>query len=122
MLRQPIITKDGSHTISMPEMNVTYHSYHGAIQESMHVFINAGLIPFISAQQEPLNILEMGFGTGLNALLTLVEAEKFKYSIHYTTIELFPLPPEEVISLNYCNQLNRQELQPVFQQLHTCEW
>lgn len=122
MLRQPIITNDGSHTISIPEMNVTYHSHHGAIQESMHVFINAGLLPLIHAEHQSISILEMGFGTGLNALLTLIEAENHQQNIDFTTIELFPLQPEETISLNYCDQLNRKDFQPVFQQLHQCEW
>ena len=77
MERSVIITKDGSHTIAIPEMNVTYHSHHGAIQESMHVYIDAGL-KYVSANLKPTNIciFDMGFGTGLNALLTLVEAEK----------------------------------------------
>lgn len=139
MLRQPVITKDGSHTIAIPEMNVTYHSIHGAIQESQHVFIEAGLkgsglkgsgrFKFGESGSldrpeplSPLRILEMGFGTGLNALLTLIEAEKLKHPIHYTTIELFPLSTEEAIELNYCKELNRPDLQPLFHQFHQCEW
>ena len=87
-----IITKDGSHTISIPGMNVTYHSHHGAIQESMHVFINAGLKYFLSNRTpEKVHIFEMGFGTGLNALLTLIEAEERNIPIQYTAIELFPV-------------------------------
>jgi tRNA U34 5-methylaminomethyl-2-thiouridine-forming methyltransferase MnmC len=123
MLRQPIITKDGSHTIAVPEMNVTYHSHHGAIQESMHVNINAGL-KYLSdtLRVTDICIFEMGFGTGLNALLTLMEAEKNQLTIHYTTIELFPLQENEIILLNYCEQLHRKDLEPVFQQLHQCDW
>ncbi|MGZ5219014.1 MAG: tRNA (5-methylaminomethyl-2-thiouridine)(34)-methyltransferase MnmD [Chitinophagaceae bacterium] len=123
MLRQPIITKDGSNTISIPEMNVTYHSHHGAIQESMHVFINAGL-KYVSdtLQVSDTSIFEMGFGTGLNALLTLIEAEKVQRKIHYTTVELFPLQADEITLLNYCEQLHCKDLKPVFQQLHQCEW
>jgi tRNA U34 5-methylaminomethyl-2-thiouridine-forming methyltransferase MnmC len=123
MLRQPIITKDGSHTISIPEMNVTYHSHHGAIQESMHVFINAGLKYVSDTRQVPDTcIFEMGFGTGLNALLTLIEAEKRQQKIHYTAIELFPLQENEITLLNYCEQLNREDLKPVFRQLHQSDW
>ena len=121
--RQLIITKDGSHTVSVPEMNVTYHSHHGAIQESTHVFIEAGLKYVLDTAKMPvIHIFEMGLGTGLNALLTMVEAEKRQQLIHYTTIELFPLRQDEITSLNYCEQLNRTDLEPVFQLLHRCEW
>lgn len=122
MQRQPLITKDGSHTIAVPEMNVTYHSHHGAIRESIHVFIKAGLLPLVNLQHPTIKILEMGFGTGLNALLTLAEAERLQQPVHYSAIELFPLQPEEVVSLNYCEQLNRKDLQPVFEQFHVCDW
>jgi tRNA U34 5-methylaminomethyl-2-thiouridine-forming methyltransferase MnmC len=123
MLRQPIITKDGSNTISIPEMNVTYHSHHGAIQESMHVFITAGLKYAADIlEMQDIFIFEMGFGTGLNALLSLIEAEKGQRKIHYTAIELFPLQEDEIASLNYCEQLQREDLKPVFQQLQQCEW
>ena len=104
-------------------MNETYHSHHGAIQESMHVFINAGL-KYVSdtLQVSDTSIFEMGFGTGLNALLTLIEAERRQLKIHYTTVELFPLQVDEITILNYCEQLHRKDLSPVFQQLHQCEW
>ncbi|MEO8404637.1 MAG: tRNA (5-methylaminomethyl-2-thiouridine)(34)-methyltransferase MnmD [Chitinophagaceae bacterium] len=120
MDREIILTEDGSHTVSVPEMNVTYHSVHGAIQESMHVFIDAGFRQF--SDQAELRIFEMGFGTGLNALLTLIEAEKTKQQIDYTSIELFPLQAKEIGKLNYCGQLNCKDLEPVFTQLHQCDW
>lgn len=123
MRRQPIITKDGSHTIEVPEMNVTYHSVHGAIQESQHVFIREGLHHLINqSTKQPINLLEMGFGTGLNALLTYIEAEKKQQKINYTAIEAFPLTKDEIISLNYCQQVNRLDLQPVFNKFHDCDW
>jgi tRNA U34 5-methylaminomethyl-2-thiouridine-forming methyltransferase MnmC len=122
MQRKLILTGDGSHTISMPELNVTYHSIHGAIQESKHVFIEAGLKGLILAEEAKLNIFEVGFGTGLNALLTIIEAEKLQKEIHYETVEPFPLDSNETRSLNYCKQLGREELQPVFEQLHSCKW
>lgn len=122
MQRELILTKDGSHTIAIPSIDVTYHSLHGAIQESLHVFIEAGLKNCPSAEANSLRIFEMGFGTGLNALLTLIEAEKTQQHIHYTAIELFPLENELVQSLNYCEQLHRADLRPVFEQLHACEW
>src|SRR5262245_2521329 len=123
MQRELLITKDGSHTISIPDMNVTYHSVHGAIQESMHVFIEAGLQGSGRFQRpDPCRILEMGFGTGLNALLTLIEAEKAETRIYYETLELHPLNEKEVGSLNYCELLNRPDLQQLFGQMHSCEW
>jgi len=123
MQRQLIITRDGSHTISIPGMNVTYHSHHGAIQESMHVFINAGLNYLVDTMQMPkLHIFEVGLGTGLNALLSLVEAEKLQQPVHYTAVELYPLLESEFNSLNYIEQLKRTDLLPAFHQLHQCEW
>jgi tRNA U34 5-methylaminomethyl-2-thiouridine-forming methyltransferase MnmC len=118
MTREIINTADGSHTVSIPEMNITYHSRHGAIQESTHVFINAGL----KYSSGDLHIFEMGFGTGLNALLTLIEATEQHRNIFYETIEPFPLLAMEAATLNYCRQLQRPDLQPVFDQLHQCEW
>jgi tRNA U34 5-methylaminomethyl-2-thiouridine-forming methyltransferase MnmC len=121
--RQLMITKDGSHTLSIPEMNVTFHSHHGAIQESMHVFIEAGLKYFIETMAVPgMHIFEMGLGTGLNALLTLIEAEKRQQVVHYTAVELHPLQENEIASLNYCEQLKRTDIEPLFQLLHQCEW
>jgi len=123
MKRSIIVTSDGSHSISIPEMNVTYHSTHGAIQESMHVFINAGLHQLINQlTNKPINIFEVGFGTGLNALLTLIESEKSNQKIIYETVEPFPISIEEVRQLNYCEILNRKELQPLFEKLHNYEW
>jgi tRNA U34 5-methylaminomethyl-2-thiouridine-forming methyltransferase MnmC len=123
MQRNLILTKDGSHTVAVPGMNVSYHSVHGAIQESLHVFIGAG---FQNSRRtnpvNPIRIFEMGFGTGLNALLTLIEAEKIQQPVHYTAVELFPLEQTLARSLNYCHQLNRRDLQLVFEQLHECEW
>jgi tRNA U34 5-methylaminomethyl-2-thiouridine-forming methyltransferase MnmC len=121
MERQIINTADGSFTVSIPEMNVTYHSTHGAIQESLHVFIQAGLRQMLSGKSS-LSILEMGFGTGLNALLTLMEAGKVQKPVHYTAIELNPLEPAQLNALNYCERLNREDLQGIFKQLHNSDW
>lgn len=124
MQRNLILTKDGSHTVAVPGMNVTYHSVNGAIQESLHVFIDAGWRESIKQREDGkgLHILEMGFGTGLNALLTLIEASAIQQPVHYTAIELYPLGMEEVASLNYCEQLERAGLQAVFEKLHGAEW
>ncbi len=124
MQRQIILTADGSHTVSIPEMNVTYHSVHGAIQESMHVFIEAGLRFCWDRFRQPgeLNILEIGLGTGLNALLTLAETEKSNQDILYTALELYPLTQEQYSTLNYCIELKQPNLQSAFLSIHDCEW
>jgi tRNA U34 5-methylaminomethyl-2-thiouridine-forming methyltransferase MnmC len=105
--------------VAIPELQVTYHSKHGAIQESKHVFIEAGLRPLLH-QQETLRIFEMGFGTGLNALLTMIEAAQQHQKIHYETVEAFPLEQELVTQLNYCEQT--PDWQNSFEQLHTTPW
>lgn len=96
MKREIKISEDGSHTLYIPELDEHYHSIHGAIQESMHVFIKAGLK---SVHKSDISILELGFGTGLNAFLTLYHAENHK--VHYTSIEKYPLKDEEFMQLNY---------------------
>ena len=94
------LTADGSHTLYIPEMDEHYNSVNGAIQESEHIFIGAGL----RAMEKPdIRILEIGFGTGLNALLTWKEAEQsgqFRH-ITYHTIERYPLSEEITARLNY---------------------
>jgi len=120
MKREVIITRDGSSTVSIPEMQVTYHSIHGAIKESMHVFIEAGLhFGFEYFSDRPLHVFEMGFGSGLNALLTAVEAEKHQQPIQYIGVEAYPLTVEEARALNYGVTLNQQA---AFEQLHQAAW
>ena len=111
MDRKIISTEDGSHTIEVPQLGAMYHSVHGAIQESKHVYIEAGL-NFVrnSSCPQPINIFEMGLGTGLNAFLTAIEAAKHMIMIRYTSIEQFPLSFEEVSLLNYPQHLQNQEL------------
>jgi tRNA U34 5-methylaminomethyl-2-thiouridine-forming methyltransferase MnmC len=121
MKREIILTQDGSHTINFCEWNATYHSKYGAIQESMHVYINAGLKQLLN-RRSLIKVFEMGFGTGLNVLLTLREAEINQQRIYYETIEQFPLEKMLFEKLNYCEQLQRMDLKPAFEQLHYCEW
>jgi tRNA U34 5-methylaminomethyl-2-thiouridine-forming methyltransferase MnmC len=119
------LTEDGSHTILIPEINVTYHSKFGAIQESKHVFIKEGLQYFLSIhavnKDESLNIFEIGFGTGLNTWLSLNEAIHLNRKINYCAVEPFPLSVEEAGKLNYASILDK-DLQKYFLQLHQCEW
>lgn len=114
-------TADGSHTIAIPEMQVTYHSKHGAIQESMHVFIEAGLKPALEQGHTVVKLLEMGFGTGLNALLTAMHSPE-KQNIQYVAIEAYPIEGSISDSLNYCELLNAPELEPIFRKMHGAEW
>jgi tRNA U34 5-methylaminomethyl-2-thiouridine-forming methyltransferase MnmC len=110
------LTEDGSHTLYLPEMDEHYHSVHGAVQESRHVFISAG---FEACQSQSPRIFEVGFGTGLNALLTAIEAEKSKRKVAYTSVELYPLLPEQAGRLNYGTMLDADSL---FADLHDAAW
>jgi len=97
-----IVTSDGSNSLLNKSLNETYHSTHGALQESRHVFIKNGLNYFIEhSETSHINILEVGFGTGLNALLTLQQMDATDRFIHYTTIETNPLGEDLWSQLNY---------------------
>jgi tRNA U34 5-methylaminomethyl-2-thiouridine-forming methyltransferase MnmC len=122
MEREIIITRDGSHSIAVPELSVTYHSIHGAIQESKHVFIEAGLKHLLNQTAKQICILEVGFGTGLNTLLTAIEVEGTETTIYYVALEPFPISVEEANSLNYCEQLRRNDLEEDFIRMHNCVW
>ena len=157
-----ILTKDGSHTIQHDNLPVTYHSIHGAIQESMHVFIHAGLEHWLTNHLEkinepehllnhhgekidhptdlnhhdeninqpthlnhhdekinqPIRIFEMGFGTGLNALLSLQYAIEKNLIIDYITVEKFPIDASQYFQLNYNEQLNEPGLKDFFIAMH----
>ncbi|MBS1935520.1 MAG: tRNA (5-methylaminomethyl-2-thiouridine)(34)-methyltransferase MnmD [Bacteroidetes bacterium] len=121
MLREIILTEDGSHSVALTGTNVSFHSKFGAVNEAMHIFIEAGLRSPLT-KSSIVSVFEMGFGTGLNALLTLMEAEKNNTTIYYEAIEKFPLEKEIISSLNYCNQLQRNDLQTSFEKLHDCNW
>ncbi len=124
MLPEIIKTEDGSHSLYIKELDEHYHSIHGAVQESRHVFIEAGLKHFISGAALPveIKILEIGLGTGLNALLTFIEAEKSASHIYYTAVEAYPLSIDLAGQLNYIDCLNAEKYQSVFNAVHSCEW
>ena len=113
-------TNDGSHTLFVPELNEHYHSTFGAVQESRVVFIQSGW-NYINPSNSPLNILEMGFGTGLNAFLTCLECEKFSRQIRYTGVEKFPLSKGITDLLNYPGFIDKST-QPVFKLIHDAPW
>jgi tRNA U34 5-methylaminomethyl-2-thiouridine-forming methyltransferase MnmC len=123
-----IKTEDGSHSLYIKELNEHYHSIHGAIQESKHVFINAGLKSIISQKPSSISILEIGLGTGLNALLTFIDSTEFTGTITYTALEAFPISIELAKELNYPELLltselnNKASFRTVFNELHSSEW
>jgi len=116
--REIIQTNDGSTSIYLPDWNESYHSKHGAIQEANHVFIKNGLSLF---EGKPVSILEIGFGTGLNALITYYESLKNQQTIHYVGVEAYPVSIEEVMQMNYPTEIN-SSLNDAFQLLHTSNW
>lgn len=111
-------TADGSHTLFIPEMDEHYHSVNGAVQESRHVFIEAGLHRL---SKKDLTVFEIGFGTGLNAFLTLLDAENSGCRIHYYAVELYPLDKQLIKALNYATVICREK-QEQFAALHEAAW
>lgn len=122
-----VTTEDGSLTLRVPELDEHYHSVHGAIQEARHIFLRAGIDHYKGRLQQnhaeplPLHILEAGFGTGLNAYLTLLHAEEIQVPVCYHSLEKYPLPPEETARLNYPALLGRPQ-DPLFRALHDASW
>ena len=122
MKRKIITTADGSKTIQIEDWNEQYHSKHGALQEAQHVFIREGFQHFCN-QNRPthIKIMEIGFGTGLNAFLTLLEAKKVNLDVDYVGIEAYPVPLEEIKQLNY-GVLVSAESHHFFDELHQVSW
>lgn len=118
MKREIITTADGSTTIFIPEWEESYHSKHGAIQEAYHVFIQHGFSLFT---KKNVSILEIGFGTGLNAFITFMEAQKSEIAVRYTGIEAYPISTEEAKQLNYSNYFD-SSYQNIFELIHACSW
>lgn len=113
-----IFTNDGSTSMFVPSLNETYHSKHGAIQEAYHVFIKNGLN---LVNKKSVSILEIGFGTGLNAFITFIEAESKLLNVKYTTIEAYPVEIENALKMNFVKLLNTEK-SDIFNELHTCKW
>lgn len=122
-MNELIPTADGSHSLLNSELNETYHSRHGAIRESQHVFINHGLTFVMNhSTGQAIKILEVGFGTGLNALLVLKEALLTGRLVEYTTVEAFPISETLVTQLNYPQLIAVPSSAHWFLQLHTLDW
>lgn len=118
---QLVLTEDGSHTLLNKHTQEHYHSIHGAIQESKHVFILQGFLE-CTKHLKTLNILEIGFGTGLNAYLTLLENKKIECSVFYSAVEAYPIEPVLTQQLNYAQLLSPQAKDEGFELLHNCTW
>ena len=114
-------TKDGSTTLFVPELNEHYHSINGALQESLHVFIRAGLEHVLQSQPQ-VRLLEVGFGTGLNALLTLQQGMGHRGQVQYDALEKYPLSWELVAAMHFEKFILNPELMDYLPQLHQAPW
>lgn len=121
MKREIKITKDGSKTLFIKDLNESYHSQHGALQEAQHVFIKNGLNKINKCE---INILELGFGTGLNVLVTIDEILKNKKNIkiRYFGIEKYPIKASEIENLDYEELFEDEKLKKIYHQIHQTEW
>jgi len=117
---QTFITQDGSSSLISSKFGEAYHSRYGALEESRHVFIDAGLDHLLSTGSQTLNVLEIGFGTGLNAVLTLIATRTSSAQLNYSCIEAYPISIEEAALLNYPKLLNIKDDE--FLQLHDDNW
>jgi len=118
MERRLKITEDGSHTVFVNGLDEPYHSTHGALQESMHVFIKKGLL---TVKPSSVRILELGFGTGLNTLLTLRESLSLNLNIFYHAVEKYPLTESEYKLLNY-EKVVEHIPKDMLHRIHSCPW
>ena len=118
-----LLTKDGSHTLFNSQLNECYHSTNGARQESLHVFIEAGLKHFVdnNTPQKSIQIVELGFGTGLNAILSYVFCKNKHIACSYTGIEAYPIDILLAAKLNYTDWMSDED-KAIFSQLHSCQW
>lgn len=123
MKREIIDTGDGSKTIYLPDWNEHYHSKHGAVQEARHVFIKTGFQHYLTKNlPEVVSILEIGFGTGLNALISFFEAEANKVRVNYTGVEAYPVSVEELAALDYSRIVSGENASEVFSKFHEIPW
>lgn len=115
------ITGDGSHTLYVPELNENYHSYHGAYAEAVHVFIDMGLMT-AKDHFSPINVFEVGFGTGLNATLSYEFSVKENHPVYYTGIEKYPLENSVISQLNYSEFWKNADMDEIFRKMHEEKW
>jgi tRNA U34 5-methylaminomethyl-2-thiouridine-forming methyltransferase MnmC len=117
--REILYTKDGSTTIHIKDWEECYHSKFGAIQEAQHVFIKNGLSLF---KDRPISILEIGFGTGLNAFITFLESKNLQLTVDYVGVDGYPISDEEVKNMNYVSELKAENHAAIFEKMHNCPW
>ncbi len=124
MKRNIVLTADGSTTIQIPEWAEQYHSMHGAVHEARHVFLQMGIDYWLAKNtgSQTLSILEIGFGTGLNALLSLIHLQDRDIQAIYEGVEKFPVSLVEVNQLNYIDQLDATNLTAIFDEMHSSSW
>ena len=121
MKREIRITKDGSPTLYLPELDEHYHSTHGAVQEAKHVFIENGLRSLYNKSE--LTILEVGFGCGLNALLTCLEVQlNYSISIKYVGIESMPINEEDNKKMDFSKQINNSNYSNLYEKIIVANW
>lgn len=121
--REIITTADGSKTIRLPELDEQYHSKHGAINEAKHVFIKNGLDHVLDKNNpSTVAILEIGFGTGLNAFITFLEAEKSNLVIDYVGVEAYPVSIKDAMVMRYPEALLAKDRESDFERMHQCMW
>lgn len=118
----PERTEDGSFTLLHPVLGDRYHSARGAVGEALHVYIGAGFdyAEERAAKERPLRIFEMGFGSGLNALLTLKRAQEKGWAVEYHAVEKYPVEPEVVLRLGYVSP--EEGLYAPFRRMHEAAW
>ena len=121
MKREIVITEDGSSSIFVEEIQEHFHSHFGAIQEAQHIFIQNGFLEKMKSEFNQISILEIGFGTGLNCFLTLIESVNSSISVYYEGIEKYPLSKEEYNQLNYASVFDPNQ-QHLFDKLHESPW
>jgi tRNA U34 5-methylaminomethyl-2-thiouridine-forming methyltransferase MnmC len=116
------LTADGSHTLLSAQFGVTYHSVHGSVQEAQTVFLDAAFAEITARPQTEIRVLEIGFGTGLNALMTFGESLKTNKTLHYTAIEAFPISDETAANLNYATCLDFAQAADFLHLIHQNNW
>jgi len=120
MEKEIIETGDGSMSLYLPAWDENYHSKHGAIQEAYHVFMRSGLDLFPDG--ENVSILEMGFGTGLNCMISFLETQRRGLKVEYVGLEAYPLPCETILKLNHLRQLEAEKFKAFYHRMLEAEW
>jgi len=120
LTKKIFLTDDGSTSIFVPELNEQYHSKNGAIQEAYHVYIKNGLHCF--EDNTAIDILEIGFGTGLNCLISSIEGQEHNYKINYVGVEAYPIETGLIKQLNYTSLLKYKKIQSLFGKMHSLGW